>query len=61
MTSHGAKADYSVMDGKGPYTFRMHGQNYHAIKTLLPDKESKPRYAQLYVDDIEHEVDNCWN
>lgn len=36
MTSHGAKIDYNVLKGKGPYTFRMHGQNYHNTKQRNP-------------------------
>lgn len=58
MTSHGAKVVQTVMDGRGPYTFRMHGQNSHVIGSLLPTSDSRPKYAQLYIYDIEHEVDN---
>ncbi|ONK71260.1 uncharacterized protein A4U43_C04F6610 [Asparagus officinalis] len=58
MTSHGAKIDYNVMRGKGPYTFRMHGQNYHAIGSLVPEPPNKPRYAQLYIYDIANEIEN---
>ncbi|ONK71066.1 uncharacterized protein A4U43_C04F4350 [Asparagus officinalis] len=58
MTSHGAKIDYNVMRGKGPYTFRMHGQNYHAIRSLIPEPPNKPRYAQLCIYDTANEIEN---
>lgn len=61
MTSHGAKVDYAVMKGRGPYTFRMHGQNYHAIGSLLPAEGLSPKYAQLYIYDAEHEIENRLN
>jgi len=60
MTSHGAQVDYTVMHGKGPYTFRMHGQNYHAIGTLIPVDEYNPKYAQLYIYDTHIEIENSY-
>lgn len=58
FTSLGAKIDYSVLKGRGPYTFRMHGQNYHRIGSLIPEEGAKPRYAQLYIYDTENEIAN---
>jgi hypothetical protein len=36
--------------------FCMHGQNYHHIETLLLEEGNKPRWAQLYIYDTEHEI-----
>ncbi|KAK1668043.1 hypothetical protein QYE76_056202 [Lolium multiflorum] len=54
----GGKVDKKVNNGNGPYVFRMSGQNYHKIGTLLPEGVDKPRWAQLYIYDTENEVKN---
>jgi hypothetical protein len=54
----GGKVDKNINNGKGPYVFRMSGQNYHKIGTLLPEGADKPRWAQLYIYDTENEVQN---
>ena len=36
FTSMGGAIDHSVMDGYGPYSFRISGNNYHRIGSLLP-------------------------
>ncbi|KAF9608742.1 hypothetical protein IFM89_010874 [Coptis chinensis] len=36
FTSMGGKIDYAINNGGGPYVFRIHGQNYHKIGSLLP-------------------------
>jgi len=36
FTSMGASIDNSIMDGCGPYTFRISGENYHQIGSLRP-------------------------
>jgi hypothetical protein len=38
--------------------FCMHGQNYHHIRSLIPEEGNKPRWAQLYIYDTELEVEN---
>ena len=58
FTSPGGIVDKEINKGHGPYVFRMHGQNYHHIGTLLPEEGSKPRWAQLYIYDTENEVQN---
>ena len=35
--------------GHGAYTFRIHGQTYHKIGSLLPEPNKPPTYAQLYI------------
>ncbi|KAH7850741.1 hypothetical protein Vadar_002294 [Vaccinium darrowii] len=58
FTSMGGKVDHSVLDGRGPYTFRISGENYHRIGSLLPTPGQKPKFAQLYIYDTEHELQN---
>jgi hypothetical protein len=58
FTSTGGIVDKNINNGHAPYVFRMHGQNYHHIGTLLPEEGTRPRWAQLYFYDTEHEVSN---
>jgi hypothetical protein len=58
FTSTGGIVDKNINNGHAPYVFRMHGQNYHHIGTLLPEEGTRPRWAQLYIYDTEHEVSN---
>jgi hypothetical protein len=39
----------SPLQGRGPYTFRLHGQVYHKVGTLHPSEGQAPRYGQLYI------------
>ena len=52
----GGKVDTEINNGGGPYVFRMNGQNYHRIGTLLPEGKDKPRTAQLCTYDPTNEV-----
>lgn len=36
FTSMGANVDNSINQTKGPYVFRISGQNYHKVGSLLP-------------------------
>ncbi|GJS02537.1 helicase [Tanacetum coccineum] len=58
FTSFGARIDHSINTGRGVYTFRINGQNYHRIGSLLPAPGFQPRYAQLYFFDTHNEVKN---
>jgi len=58
FTSMGGKIDKSINKGKGPNIFRLSGQNYHLIGSLLPEEGSTPKFAQLYIYDTENEVSN---
>lgn len=58
FTSLGMQFDTTRSKGRGPPTFRLHGQTCHRIGTLLMEQDHPPQYAQLYIFDIEHEVDN---
>ncbi|OIT36030.1 hypothetical protein A4A49_57877, partial [Nicotiana attenuata] len=49
---------FSINQEKGPRTFRLCGQNYHQIGSLLPPERSTPKFAQLYIYDTGNEVTN---
>nr|XP_045088159.1 uncharacterized protein LOC120970143 isoform X2 [Aegilops tauschii subsp. strangulata] len=63
FTSMAGQVDYEINKrGGAPYVFRLNGQNYHQIGTLLPkdsgDNSCRPKFAQLYIYDTENEVKN---
>nr|GEU84132.1 AT hook motif-containing protein, putative, expressed [Tanacetum cinerariifolium] len=45
-------------EGTVPYTFKINGQNYHRMGTLLPAEGVPPRYSQLYFFDTQNEIKN---
>jgi hypothetical protein len=51
FTSLGVKPDKSILNGRGPYVFRLHGVLYHLSGSLLPEPGDTPKYAQLYIHD----------
>nr|GEW96603.1 hypothetical protein [Tanacetum cinerariifolium] len=44
--------------GRTPYTFRIDGQNYDRMGSLLPAEGMPPKFAQLYFFDTQNEVRN---
>lgn len=54
----GGQIDTSLNNGKSPSVFRMHGQNYHLIGSLIPTVGEPPKFAQLYIYDTHNEVTN---
>ncbi|XP_052623312.1 uncharacterized protein LOC111879408 [Lactuca sativa] len=58
FTSMGGKIDSSINRGNAPYIFRLGGQNYHSIGSLLPAKGSEPKFSQLYIYDTNNEITN---
>nr|KAJ0188926.1 hypothetical protein LSAT_V11C900458960 [Lactuca sativa] len=58
FTSMGGKVDSSINKGKGPYIFRLSGQNYNCMGSLLPIDGSKPKFSQLYIYDTDNELSN---
>ena len=58
FTSMGGKVDSSINKGNAPYIFRLRGQNYHSIGSLLPTNGCQPRFSQLYIYDTENETSN---
>ena len=61
FTSIGAKIDQQITGTGGVYTFRIHGEMYHRIGSLLPDSETQPQFAQIYIYDTDHEIQNRSN
>ncbi|GKC59671.1 ATP-dependent DNA helicase PIF1, partial [Tanacetum coccineum] len=58
LTSIRAKQDTSVNQGHGVYCYRIQGQNYHRMGTLLPEEGKPPTFAQLYIYDTDNEIQN---
>ncbi|GKD33146.1 hypothetical protein Tco_1248655 [Tanacetum coccineum] len=59
FTSMGGKVDDSInRRGRGPYVFRLHGQTYHSMGSLLPKEGAPPKFTQLYIYDTKNEVEN---
>ncbi|CAN7080162.1 unnamed protein product [Brassica oleracea var. botrytis] len=54
----GGKVDTSINKGRGPPVFRLLGQNYHRIGSLLPLDDSRPKFQQLYIFDTVNENAN---
>ena len=55
----GGKVDDTInRQGRGPYVFRLHGQTYHRIGSLLPEAGAAPKFAQLYIYDTDNETEN---
>nr|KAJ0189747.1 hypothetical protein LSAT_V11C800411720 [Lactuca sativa] len=52
------KVDSSINKGNTPYIFRLNGQNYHSIGSLLPSNGCQPRFSQLCIYDTENETSN---
>ena len=51
MTSLGCNQDRTVLQGQGPYVFKVQGQLYHQSGSLIPREGASPLYAQLYIYD----------
>ncbi|KAE8251462.1 hypothetical protein A4X13_0g3984 [Tilletia indica] len=53
FVSMGARRDMSVAGQAGIYTFKVQGQVYHQIGSLLPTANSTPSFAQCYFVDTD--------
>ncbi|GKB18825.1 putative PIF1 DNA helicase/replication protein A1-like protein [Tanacetum coccineum] len=58
FTSMAGHQDTSVNVGRGPYCYRLHGENYHLAGSLLPKTGKPAKFAQLYIYDTENEITN---
>ncbi|XP_076920980.1 uncharacterized protein LOC143582259 [Bidens hawaiensis] len=58
FTSMGGKIYHSINRGNAPYTFRLSGENYHCLGSLLPLDGRKAQFSQLYIYDTENEISN---
>ncbi|KAL6572326.1 hypothetical protein OROMI_013284 [Orobanche minor] len=61
FTYLGGKIDSNPNMGTSPPIFKLHGQNYHLIGSLMPTEDQAPKFAQLYIYDTENEVANRIN
>ncbi|XP_074358538.1 uncharacterized protein LOC141697880 [Apium graveolens] len=62
FTSAGGNVDHSINNGRGPYIYRLNGQNHHVFGSLIPDDGETPKFCQLYIYDTANEMNNrlCW-
>ena len=58
FSSIGGKIDNTVNSMRGPYVFKINGQNHHRIGSLLPTRGESLKFAQLYIYDTENECAN---
>nr|GEV79219.1 hypothetical protein [Tanacetum cinerariifolium] len=58
FTSFGAKIDHSINTCKAPYTFRISGQIYHRMGSLIPNEGTQPKFVHLYFFYTQNEVRN---
>uniref|UniRef100_A0A0D3D401 Helitron helicase-like domain-containing protein n=1 Tax=Brassica oleracea var. oleracea TaxID=109376 RepID=A0A0D3D401_BRAOL len=58
FTSLGGKVDRSIPNGVGPKYFTLHGENYHLMGSMKPDIGDSAKFLQLYIVDIDTEVDD---
>ncbi|CAN7046068.1 unnamed protein product [Brassica oleracea var. botrytis] len=58
FTSLGGKIDHSINNGRGPFGFRMSGENYHRIGDIVPEPGQAPKFSQLYIIDTLNEIKN---
>ncbi|XP_074361409.1 uncharacterized protein LOC141701674 isoform X1 [Apium graveolens] len=58
FTSSGGNVDHSINTGRGPYIYRLNGQNHHIFGSLIPDGCDTPKFCQLYIYDTGNEVNN---
>ena len=52
-----AKIYTSVLKGKGPAIYKIHGQSCHLIGSLLPMPVKPPKFSQLYIYDTKNEIE----
>ncbi|XP_019163585.1 PREDICTED: uncharacterized protein LOC109159928 [Ipomoea nil] len=57
----GGRVDKDINIGGAPPVFRLNGQNFHLLGSLLPVDGNKPKFAQLYIHDPENEIFNRLN
>lgn len=58
FTSMGGRIIAPTTKGRGPYNYKIGGQNHHLIGTLLPADGARPKFSQLYIYDTEDEIKN---
>ena len=51
FTSVGRDVDERYNNGRGPYSYRLHGELIHRAGSLLPRQDNPPAWSQLYIYD----------
>jgi hypothetical protein len=55
----GKLEDYKKCKSRGPTPFKLSGQLYHRIPSVLfPEGDKPPKFSQIYVYDLKNELDN---
>lgn len=54
----GAIIDHSITSGNGPPAYRIHGQLFHRIGSLIPMPGKPPQFLQMWIVDTDNEVTN---
>ncbi|XP_022003820.2 uncharacterized protein LOC110901291 [Helianthus annuus] len=57
FTSMGGRIDRTVNRGNAPFVFRLSGQNYHTIGSLLPQEGEEPKFSQNSSSSNEQAID----
>ncbi|KIJ22373.1 hypothetical protein M422DRAFT_88131, partial [Sphaerobolus stellatus SS14] len=57
--SLGCKLNAGMEQSGGPYSFRVDGELYHMVGSLLPEPGDPPSYAQLYFYDPLEALEHC--
>nr|GEW00579.1 hypothetical protein [Tanacetum cinerariifolium] len=52
------QVDDTVNYGRGPFCYRIHGENYHRLGSLLSETGKTTKFAQLCIFDTENEITN---
>ncbi|AES99178.1 AT hook motif protein, putative [Medicago truncatula] len=55
------KIDRTTNDGDGAIYFVLRGQNYHNMGSMMPESDSTPKFAQIYIYDTQNESKNQYN
>ena len=58
FTSFGANIELDTKESHGPHIFKISGQIHHLMGSLLPVGNNLPKFAQLYIYDMENEIEN---
>ena len=57
FTSVGRDVDERYNNGRGPYSYRLHGELIHRAGSLLPRQDDDPAWSQLYIYDSSMALD----
>ena len=58
FTSCGAKIDYELANQKcGIFTYKLMGEMYHMVGSLIPEAGKNPNFCQMYIYDAQQQID----